>query len=436
MTMALIQNNATEKTSFLDFQVSQSVKTGGGAEFEKVMQTTKDTPTSNKQLSQKTDVHDVAKKTDGTETLKEKLASVNSKAQDKVAAPEAEINPKEVVEVISTLIQNIKELLLDTFQISGEELAGIMEEMGMTDLDLLNPDFMNQLTIQLSGTENPMDLLFQPDLMESLKNLNMAVENLKAETFAPLHLSEEEVQGILETLHNSQDVPVEEIPVVQKEQPVLQEEPKVPEARVETGQQAEPVVVKTEQLEGEQADTGAEDKTDGQQQMHQAINPVMENLKQAVEEVLPEADAENVVKQVVEQIRVSVKADTSSFEMQLNPEHLGKINLQVAAKNGVVTAQIATENEAVKEALESQIAALKESLNNQGIKVEAVEVTIASHEFERSLDDQREQGQQQENQKKRFRFDVMEAAEEELTPADAVMRDIMLANGNQMNMMA
>ena len=162
----------------------------------------------------------------------------------------------------------------------------------------------------------------------------------------------------------------------------------------------------------------------------------MENLKQALEEVFPEADAENVVKQVVEQIRVSVKADTSSFEMQLNPEHLGKINLQVAAKNGVVTAQIATENEAVKEALESQITALKESLNNQGIKVEAVEVTIASHEFERNLDDQREQGQQQENQKKRFRFDVMEAAEEELTPADAVMRDIMLANGNQMNMMA
>lgn len=432
--MALIQNNATEKTSFLDFQVSPSVKTGGGAEFEKVMQTTKDTPTSNKQLSQKTNAP--AEKTDGRETLKAKLASVNSKAQDKVTVLEEEISPEEVVEAVSALIQNIKELLLDTFQISGEELAGIMEEMGITDMDLLNPDLMNQLTIQLSGTENPMELLFQPDLMESLKNLTMEVENLKAEAFASLQLSEKEVQGILETLHNTQDVPVEEIPVVQKEQPVLQEEPKAPEVRVEVEQQTEPVVVKTEQPKGEAADTGTEEKADGQQQMGQAINPVLENLKQAVEEVLPETDAANVVKQVVEQIRVSVKADTSSFEMQLNPEHLGKINLQVAAKNGVVTAQIATENEAVKEALESQITALKESLNNQGIKVEAVEVTIASHEFERSLDDQREQGQQQENQKKKFRFDVMEAAEEELSPADAVMRDIMLANGNQMNMMA
>ena len=131
---------------------------------------------------------------------------------------------------------------------------------------------------------------------------------------------------------------------------------------------------------------------------------------------------------------MSVNEDTSSFEMQLNPEHLGKINLQVAAKNGVVTAQIATENAAVKEALESQLITLKETLNNQGIKIEAVEVTVASHGFERNLDDQRENEQnQQGNQKRRFRFDVMQAAEEELTPADAVIREMMLANGNQIN---
>ena len=58
---------------------------------------------------------------------------------------------------------------------------------------------------------------------------------------------------------------------------------------------------------------------------------------------MPEIDAKDVIRQVVEEIKLTVKADNTSFEMQLNPEHLGKINLQVAAKNGVVTAQIATE---------------------------------------------------------------------------------------------
>ena len=152
---------------------------------------------------------------------------------------------------------------------------------------------------------------------------------------------------------------------------------------------------------------------------------------------MPEVDAENVVRQLVERIEVTVTEDVSSFEMQLNPEHLGKINLQVVAKDGMVTAQIATENAAVKEVLESQIVILKESLNNQGIEVEAVEVTIASHEFERNLDEHQEKEQTgEENQKKRFRFDVMEASEEELTPEDVIMRDMMLANGNQINYMA
>ena len=35
-----------------------------------------------------------------------------------------------------------------------------------------------------------------------------------------------------------------------------------------------------------------------------------------------------------------------------------------------------------------------------------------------------------------IRFDVMEASEEELTPEDVIMRDMMLANGNQINYMA
>ena len=36
----------------------------------------------------------------------------------------------------------------------------------------------------------------------------------------------------------------------------------------------------------------------------------------------------------------------------------------------------------VKAALENQLTALKEQFNNQGIKVEAVEITVQSHGFE------------------------------------------------------
>ena len=55
-------------------------------------------------------------------------------------------------------------------------------------------------------------------------------------------------------------------------------------------------------------------------------------------------------------------------------------------KHGNVTAQITASNEQVKETLQSQMVELHSTLQAQGIKVEAVEVTVATHEFEQNLD--------------------------------------------------
>ena len=106
----------------------------------------------------------------------------------------------------------------------------------------------------------------------------------------------------------------------------------------------------------------------------------------------------DVIRQVSEFTRVMYQGDTTSMEMQLNPENLGKIYVQVTAKEGVVTAHLAVQNEIVKEALENQTIQLRENMNQQGIKVEAVEVTIASHEFERNLE-QNQQGSAQDEQR-------------------------------------
>lgn len=71
------------------------------------------------------------------------------------------------------------------------------------------------------------------------------------------------------------------------------------------------------------------------------------------------------------------------MEMQLNPENLGKVYVNISSKEGVIHAQLAASNEAVRAALETQVADLRQNLNQAGVKVDAVEVTVASHEFER-----------------------------------------------------
>lgn len=79
-----------------------------------------------------------------------------------------------------------------------------------------------------------------------------------------------------------------------------------------------------------------------------------------------------------------MKNDVTSLQMQLYPEHLGKVSIQVVSKNGVLTAQIAAENEVAKAALESQLATLKESFDSQGIKVQSVEVMVSTNAFEQN----------------------------------------------------
>ena len=106
-------------------------------------------------------------------------------------------------------------------------------------------------------------------------------------------------------------------------------------------------------------------------------------------------DTMDLLEQVAEQIRVNVSEGTSSMEMQLNPENLGKVYVNISSKEGVIHAQLAASNEAVRAALETQVADLRQNLNQAGVKVDAVEVTVASHEFEKNLEQNQESEKQQ-----------------------------------------
>ena len=155
---------------------------------------------------------------------------------------------------------------------------------------------------------------------------------------------------------------------------------------------------------------------------------------------------ESIIRQVAEQIHVQVTADTSSMEMQLNPESLGRLTLSVELKQGMMTAKFIAENEQVKEAIESQAAVLREDLDRQGVKVEAIEVAVETHEFERNLEQGQQQSQAEEearneqsrrNSRRNLNLDILEEEEDlELTEAEDLAAKIMRENGNTMDYFA
>lgn len=110
---------------------------------------------------------------------------------------------------------------------------------------------------------------------------------------------------------------------------------------------------------------------------------------------LSNANQMDIIHQINDYLKQNQSFKLTQMEIQLNPENLGNVLINVSTKAGVVSATIQVQNETVKQVMENQMVQLKDSMNQQGIKVEAVEVTIESHEFERNLD---ERGSDQEAQ--------------------------------------
>ena len=107
-------------------------------------------------------------------------------------------------------------------------------------------------------------------------------------------------------------------------------------------------------------------------------------------------DAQRLLEQIDSQIRVNfVNREETAMQMELNPASLGRLNVQLISRNGEITAQFEAQNAQVRAALEGHVAQLKESLEAQGIKIESVEVTVASHAFEQNLMQGQDGGQQQ-----------------------------------------
>lgn len=148
-----------------------------------------------------------------------------------------------------------------------------------------------------------------------------------------------------------------------------------------------------------------------------------------------------IIRQIVDQISIANTTGESVIEMQLNPENLGKLYINVTEKNSEITARIAVSNEAVKNALESQMATLRENLQDANIRVNDVEITIATHEFERNLEQNagnengRQGGQQYTHQSSNNggnQSGQNDIAADETKLAAQIMRD----NGNSVDFMA
>ncbi len=382
----------------------------------------------------------------------EKLSTKDDRIP-KVTGKTGDADMQKVDQAVEEFAKEVQQEVKELLGVDDAQLEAAMKELGLTYQDLMDPVNLANLVMNLTGEEDQLGLLMNADFQELMQNVEVLSKNLLqelgmtpqevAEVFAQLEqnaaqITEEVPQQMQEVTDTQADVlkvqQTDDVQITEQKSQVTGltetnaaatesvesdgnvqnvEEPVVQEVRVENDQTAS-------QQEGQQEEapensmTTEDDASLLQQNdtteksiftehtFQQTVQTIRtDNITAAPTTAVPQNVVFNtldVIRQVSEFTRVMYQGDTTSMEMQLNPENLGKIYVQVTAKEGVVTAHLAVQNEIVKEALENQTIQLRENMNQQGIKVEAVEVTIASHEFERNLE-QNQQGSAQDEQR-------------------------------------
>ena len=272
------------------------------------------------------------------------------------------------VDVDETVVSDFLQDIAQQLEVSVDDLMQSMQKLNLQVTDLQDPQNVLKLMTDVKDLSGTAEILTSPGLMETFKEINS-----QAKDFA---------QQQIQTADITETVEVDNVNV-QEVQQISATDDMSSDAHSRKSDQQDPQNDITD-LGNKNAQTGMSN-----------LRGLTERIEELVADRTDVETAENITKQVVNQVKLTMKNDVTSLQMQLYPEHLGKVSIQVVSKNGVLTAQIAAENEVAKAALESQLATLKESFDSQGIKVQSVEVMVSTNAFEQNQQSNTENSDQE-----------------------------------------
>lgn len=377
--------------------------------------------------------------------------------------PETEDLPKMTEEVS----EDVMNFLEDQLQMSEQDIIDVMQQLGIQLSDLVS-QFTNlmqnmnqqpesnpiqQLIMGVHGIEDASAFLTNDMLTTQLAEVTEGLEDILKNQMG---LSDEKITQIVQNLVNRPDetnVSQPEV-TVPETQPLVAEEPVAKQEiadkpieiqgdmkldvkeQVETQHSSQdnqshagteqhnmsenPTAEQSVQLESETSETvenvNATDTTDRTQNIANPMEAFTQKLVKAFEDMgetpVQSKTMANIVEQVVSQVRVRVMPETTNMELTLHPESLGRVNLNVSAREGITTARLTVENQAAKDALESQMITLKETFEQKGLKVDTVEVNVSEFGFQKEHGNANEQNGSKSKQRK-FQLDDIDMVDQE-----------------------
>lgn len=407
------------------------------------------------------------------ETVKTSVTEKNmsvSKTADKLReqrTEEVSNEPKdmEVVEKeLEAAAEELKEEIAEKLDITVEELEVVMETLGLTDASLFTQEGMTALVMEVEQISTSIELLTNADAYQTLQDLNAVAGELLEQVQNENQLTDVEMKEVLEQFSKvkevSQGVSADETDMqnitgetdeAENADTIEGKQPADSEADAETSTKDVNSVKDATTLNGKESEAGNkgnEQNTNHNQQVAAESNFQLNNT-QTVNQTTTDfsqnitggnLSTQEIYDQIGEFIKTNIRPGIAEVEMQLNPENLGTVSIHLSSKQGNVTAQFVVQNEAVKAALEMQMIQLKENFAEQGIKVDAVEVTVESHAFNQNMQQSNEENNQAQAEARKSSTRSINLngdwTEEELTEEEQLVAEMMEADGNTVDFKA
>lgn len=400
-----------------------------------------------------------------------KVTGVNNAEQ-----PQKTGSFEEQADEITKAADKMKTSIMETLDVSEEDLLQAMEILGLDMISLLDPTNLSQLVLTLSGETEPSSLLTNEALFQDLQSLQQMAGELTQELQQTLSLTPEELTGVMEDVQEwmqntgnvSADETVSEEPVndnvtgAEEKEQRINVDIRVNGQEVSLETDVDGNVTRTVQMtktdsedsgntpkqeSGRQSSEGKDTGADVSSSQTMFNNPLQNRV--TVNETgftqsttAYTSNTQEIMDQILSNIKIRITPNVDSLEMQLHPQSLGTVHVQLTNHAGEITALFHVQNEAVKTAVETQMLQLKEALNDQGVKVEAIEVSVDTRGFESSLwQGQENSGQeayeQQRRTPRRINLASLDASfEEEATEEEILAAKMMEVNGNTVDFTA
>ena len=337
-------------------------------------------------------------------------------------------------EKVNDAVQNVKDTIKEELDVSDEDIAKAMEVLGITDNDLLSVVKVTELVSALTGADS-ITLITDDDMSGKLTSVLDAVNTAQEDIADMLNTDVDDAVLVVRT-----DAVVKkdtDATVVKNTDSSITDNQSVSETESLSDVLAAKVTAQGSSKHEESTGEHTGEQNHNTQSYGGVADSIIQSMKDSFADIVTEDTSRvseaDIVNQVIDQIKLSSGRELTSIEVMLNPERLGSVHVTVTAKNGILSAQIAAQNEQVKTALENQVTALKENFQNQGIKVEAVEITVMTHQFEAGQnfgqnESERKQSEQKINKKLNL-SDYMDD-EDETVSAQDIRRKDSIQNGN------